>query len=72
MKNNILSPLSSFQLQKQPMRDFPGSPVVENQRSIAQDAGSTPSPGTKIPHAAGQPSPHVATTKPLSSRARAP
>ena len=44
-------------------RDFPGGPVVENQPSSAGDIGSIPGWGTKIPHAAGPPSPRTATTK---------
>ena len=38
-------------------RDFPGGPVVKNPSSNAQDGGSIPGLGTKIPHAAGQLSP---------------
>ena len=33
-------------------RDFPGSPVVKNLSCNAEDAGSIPGRGTKIPHAA--------------------
>ena len=32
-------------------RDFTAGPVVKNLPCNAGDAGSTPSPGTKIPHA---------------------
>ena len=39
--------------------DFPGSPVVKNALSKAGNMGSNTSQGTKIPHAAGQLSPHV-------------
>ena len=39
-------------------------PVVKNPPSNAGDAGSIPGQGTKIPHAAGQLSPHAATTEP--------
>ena len=35
-------------------RDFPGGPVVKNPPSNARYAGSTPGPGTKIPHVVGQ------------------
>ena len=35
-------------------QDFPGGPVVKNSPSNAGDTGSTPSHGTKIPHASGQ------------------
>ena len=45
-------------------RDFPGFPVVKNPPSNAGDVGSIPGRRTKIPHAAGQLSPHVATTEP--------
>ena len=44
--------------------DFPGGPVVKNPPSNAGDAGSIPGRGTKIPHAAGQLSPHATTTEP--------
>ena len=47
-------------------RDFPGGPVVKNLLSNAGDAGSIPGWGTKIPHAAGQLSPHAATTEHVS------
>ena len=39
--------------------DFFDSPVVKNQPSNAGDAGSILGRGTKIPHAAGQLSPHA-------------
>ena len=44
--------------------DFPGGPVVKNPPSNAGDAGLIPGWGTKIPHAAGQLSPHTVTTEP--------
>ena len=37
--------------------DFPGGPVIKNLLYNAEDAGSIPGPGAKIPHAAGQLSP---------------
>ena len=37
--------------------DFPGGPMVKNPPSNALDMGSIP--GTKIPHASGQLSPHA-------------
>ena len=43
------------------LRNFPGGPVVKNLPSNAEDAGLIPGQGTKIPHATGQLSPHVAT-----------
>ena len=46
-------------------RDFPGGPVVKNPSCNAGDAGLIPGRGTKIPHAAGQLSPHAATTEPV-------
>ena len=67
--------------------DFPGGPVVKNPPSNAEDAGSIPGRGTKMPHATGQLSlcatttelvclnerAHVPqTTKPMCSGARAP
>ena len=44
-------------------RDFPGGPVVKNLPSDAEDMGLIPGQGTKIPHAAGQLSPHATTTE---------
>ena len=38
-------------------QDIPGGPVVENLTSNAEEAGSIPDRGTKIPHAVGQLSP---------------
>ena len=46
-------------------RDFPGGPVVKNTPSNVGDAGSIPGQETKIPHVAGQLSPHAATTEPM-------
>ena len=43
--------------------DFPGGPVVENLPCNAEDMGSIPSLGTKIPHAVEQVSPCIATTE---------
>ena len=56
------------------LRDFPGGPVVKNPPSNAGDVGLIPGWGTKIPHAAGQLSPHAATTElaRLNERARVP
>ena len=54
------------------MGDFPGGPVVKNSPSNAEDAGSIPSQGTKIPHAVGQLSPRAPTTNLTHSGARAP
>ena len=44
--------------------DFPGGPVVETTPSNAEDTGSIPGWGTKMPHATGQLSLHLATTEP--------
>ena len=52
--------------------DFPGGPGVENLPANAEDAGSIPIWGSKIPHATGQLSPHTATTDPMCSRTHAP
>ena len=41
---------------------FPGGPVVKNPRCNVGDVGLIPGRGTKIPHAMGQLSPHIATT----------
>ena len=49
---------------KKGYRDFPGGPVVKNPPSSAGDAGSIPGRRNKIPHAAGQLSPCITTTKP--------
>ena len=35
-------------------KDFPSGPMVKNPSSDAQDVGSIPGWGTKIPHATGQ------------------
>ena len=53
---------------------LPCGPVVKNPPSNAGDAGSIPSQGTKIPHAAGQLSPRAATTEPScrNERSRMP
>ena len=45
-------------IKKKGLWDFPGSPLVKNPLSNARDTGSVPGPGTKIPHAMGQLSPH--------------
>ena len=45
------------------VRDFPGGPVVKNPPCNAEDTGSIPSQGTKIPHAAGQLNPCATTTE---------
>ena len=45
------------------IRDFPGGPVVKNPPYKAGDLGPIPRQGTKIPHAAGQLSPHTTTTE---------
>ena len=41
------------------VRDLLGGPVVKNLPSNAGNAGSVPSPGTRIPLALGQLSPHA-------------
>ena len=46
--------------------------MVKNPPSNAGDAGSIPGRGTKIPHAAGQLSPHASTTELAHSRAHVP
>ena len=48
---------------KKNCRDFLGGPVVKNPPSNAEDAGSIPSQGTKIPRAVGQLSLGVTTTE---------
>ena len=44
-------------------RDFPDGPVVKNPPSNAEDTGSIPVQGTKIPHATGQLSLRATTTE---------
>ena len=48
---------------KKQMRDFPRGPMVKNPPSNAEDVGSIPGWGTKIPHATGQLSLHATTTE---------
>ena len=43
---------------KDSLGDLPGGSVIKNPPSNAEDVGSIPGRGTKIPHALGQPSPH--------------
>ena len=43
--------------------DFPGGPVDKNLPAIAEDTGSIPGQGTKIPHAKGQLSLYATTTE---------
>ena len=45
---------------------------LKNLSANAEDAGSIPIWGTKMPHATGQLSPHTATTDPMCSRTHAP
>ena len=45
------------------MGGFPGGPVVKNPPANARDIVLIPSPGTKISHALGQPSPCATTTE---------
>ena len=54
-----------FQLKKKKIREFPGGPVVKNLPSNVGNGGSgfSPGRGTRVPHAAGQLSPHTTTTE---------
>ena len=45
-----------IRLERNEIRGLPGGPVVKNLPAKAGDSGLTPDQGTKIPHAAGQPS----------------
>ena len=45
-------------------RDFPGGSVFENLPCSAEDAGSIPGRGTKIPHVMGQLSPCTTVKSP--------
>ena len=51
--------LLMFHVLKKEIWDFPDGPVVKNPPCNAEDAGSIPDQGTKIPRAAGQLSPHT-------------
>ena len=48
------------------IKEFPDGPVAKNLPSNGDEGawGSIPGQGTKIPHAAGQQSPLMATTEP--------
>ena len=50
---------------------LPGGPVVKNPSCNAEDAGSIPGQGNKIPHAAGQLSPCATTREPVCCNYRA-
>ena len=52
------------QLREAAARDFPGGPVVKNPPTNAEDTGSIPGQGTKIPHALEQLRSHATTTEP--------
>ena len=53
-------------------RDLPGGPVVKNPPSNAEDQGSIPGWGTKIPHASKQLSPYITTKEALTCRKEEP
>ena len=48
------------------LENFPGGPMVKNLPSNAEDPGSIPGWGIKIPHASKQLSPHATTIEPKS------
>ena len=50
--------------------DFPGGPVVKNLPANAEDMDLISGPGTKIPHAIGQLSPHATATGSVSYNER--
>ena len=52
-------------IKKKQSWDFPGNPVVKSLPSNAGDTGSIPDQGTKIPHVAGQLSPHATMKDPV-------
>ena len=58
--------------EKKTVQGFPVGPVVKNPPSYAGDTGSVPGQETKIPHAAGQPSPCPTTPESAHSRAGVP
>lgn len=51
-------------LAKQQQKDFPSRPMVKNPPSNAEDPGSIPGWGSKIPHTSGQLHRRTATTEP--------
>ena len=53
------------------MGDFPGGPVVRNLPPNAEDAGSIPGRGTKIPRASGQLSSEAQLESPRAANYRA-
>ena len=53
--------------QKKQSWDFPDNPVFKSLPSNAGDTGSIPDQGTKIPHVAGQLSPHATMKDPVCS-----
>ena len=67
-----LKQLEKEEQAKLKVRDFLSGPVVKKLPSNAGDTGSIPGWGTKIPHAAGQLSPHTTTTEPTYPGAHAP
>ena len=54
-----ISGRSKEKVAKHQAADLPGGPVVKNPSCNAEDAGSIPGRGTKIPHTAGQLSPRA-------------
>ena len=52
--------------------NFPGGPMAKNPPSNTGDAGLIPGWGIKIPHAAGQVSPHATTTDPVCHKLQSP
>ena len=66
-----MSPVIRGMQFKTTVRDFPGGPVVKNLSCNAGDLGSVLGSGTKIPHAAEQPSLHCTTTEPTRHNSRA-
>ena len=54
------------QVKQSLFRNFPGGPLVKNLRCNAEDMGSVPGWGTKIPYASGHLSQRATTTEPVT------
>ena len=64
--------MENIYLKRKLFRDFPVGPVVKNPPSYAGNTGSVPGQETKIPRAAGQPSPCPTTPESAHFRAGVP
>ena len=57
------SKVSQINCYSNELRDLPGGPVVKNSPSNAENVGSIPGRGIKIPYATGQLSSHATMKK---------